>query len=336
LNHTYTFDSFVVGSNNKFAYQVALTVAEEPGSYNPFFLYSGVGLGKTHLIQAIGNHILKNFKDKKVIYVTSEQFMNDLLSAIRERTQHNFKRKYRDVDVLLIDDIQFIAGKEATQEEFFNTFNALYMNNKQIVITSDRPPKDIHHLEERMRSRFASGMITDMQTPDTETRMAILLEKQTMFGHELDHDVLNIIAESITSNIRELEGAFKQIMMYEKSMGGRVTVEMAKSQLLINSSSVADRIINPNDIIKHVCDFFSVNSKDIKGPKRQRHFVIPRQISMYLMKELTNLPYMGIGDLLGGRDHTTIMHGVQCIESQLSTDPKFKQQITLIREKLLS
>ena len=334
LYKEYTFDNFVVGQNNNFAYQVALSVAQEPGSYNPFFLHSGVGLGKTHLTHAIGNYVVANYANKKVLYTTSEMFMNDLLKAISERSQHSFRMRYRNVDVLLIDDIQFIAGRESTQEEFFNTFNALHMAKKQIVITSDRTPREIAKLEERMSSRFAQGMMTDMQAPDTDTRIAILKQKQQKYGHELAPDVIEFLAQAVRTNIRELEGALRQLIMFEKTMKEEVTVEIAKEKLTINSSMSDEAFIGPAEIMKAVCDFFAVNIKDLKGPRRQRHFVVPRQITMYLMKNMTHLPYMSIGDLLGGRDHTTIMHGVGCIETQLSDDPRLQQQLDGIKERL--
>ncbi len=335
LNSHYTFDSFVVGSNNQLASAVALSIAEEPGSYNPFFIHSGVGLGKTHLLHAIGNQIRAMHENIQVLYTPMESFMNDLVDAIRNRTQHQFKKRFRDTDVLLVDDVQSIAGKESTQEELFNTFNSLYMANKQIVFTSDRPPKDIQRIEERLRSRFAAGMIADMQAPDAEVRLAILQAKEKQYQHQLTAEIRNLIADNIVANVRELEGAYKQIVAYERTQHQPITIEDAVKLLQMHSiQNKGNTLVTPQQIMKNVCEIFSITLADLKGNSRKKNFVHPRQIAMYLINDLTDLPLMAIGDVLGGRDHTTIMHGIRSITHKCHEDELLKKQISVIKEKV--
>ena len=313
LSQKYTFETFIVGPSNRLAHAIATAITENPGKvYNPFFLHAGVGLGKTHLIQAIGNHILKSAPKTKVVYATAESFMNELIEAIQEGRNKNyiankFRNKFRKADVLLIDDIQFIAGRgEATQEEFFHTFNALYMAQKQIVLTSDRPPKELSRLDVRITSRFSSGVVADMQKPDVETRSAILREKRNQMRAEVENDVVDYIAQIVETNIRELEGAFLQIITQAKAEGLAVTKEYSAKVL---GQVIPGKInVNINEVLKAVCNYYSIKMTDLKGPKRLKEYVLPRQVSMFLLKKYSGTPFMAIGDLLGGRDHTTIMH----------------------------
>ncbi len=339
LSPKFTFESYIMGKNNNLAYAIATAVAQRPGElYNPVFVYSGVGLGKTHLIQAIGNEIIKNKPGMNVVYTTGEAFTNELIDAIKngkggpgKYSTNDFRNKFRKADVLLIDDIQFVIGKEATQEEFFHTFNALYMAQKQIVITSDRPPKDFNSFEERITSRFSSGIIADIQAPDMEVRAAILRTKRDMLNHNISNDVLNFIAERVTTNIRELEGAYMQVItnaMAEKIEPTRESAARALGQNLRNNQK---RNVSVNEILKAVCTYYAVKAPDIKGKRRTKDLVIPRQVAMFLIKEMTDTPYMTIGDFLGGRDHTTIMHGVRTIESEVSKAGKIQQDIANVR-----
>lgn len=339
LSPKFIFESYIMGKNNNLAYAIATAVAQRPGElYNPVFVYSGVGLGKTHLIQAIGNEIIKNKPGMNVVYTTGEAFTNELIDAIKngkggpgKYSTNDFRNKFRKADVLLIDDIQFVIGKEATQEEFFHTFNALYMAQKQIVITSDRPPKDFNSFEERITSRFSSGIIADIQAPDMEVRAAILRTKRDMLNHNISNDVLNFIAERVTTNIRELEGAYMQVVtnaMAEKIEPTRDSAARALGQNLRNNQK---RNVSVNEILKAVCTYYAVKAPDIKGKRRTKDLVIPRQVAMFLIKEMTDTPYMTIGDFLGGRDHTTIMHGVRTIESEVSKAGKIQQDITNVR-----
>ena len=339
LSPKFIFESYIMGKNNNLAYAIATAVAQRPGElYNPVFVYSGVGLGKTHLIQAIGNEIIKNKPGMNVVYTTGEAFTNELIDAIKngkggpgKYSTNDFRNKFRKADVLLIDDIQFVIGKEATQEEFFHTFNALYMAQKQIVITSDRPPKDFNSFEERITSRFSSGIIADIQAPDMEVRAAILRTKRDMLNHNISNDVLNFIAERVTTNIRELEGAYMQVItnaMAEKIEPTRESAARALGQNLRNNQK---RNVSVNEILKAVCTYYAVKAPDIKGKRRTKDLVIPRQVAMFLIKEMTDTPYMTIGDFLGGRDHTTIMHGVRTIESEVSKAGKIQQDITNVR-----
>ena len=335
----FTFESYIMGKNNNLAYAIATAVAQRPGElYNPVFIYSGVGLGKTHLIQAIGNEIIKNKPGTGVVYTTGEAFTNELIEAIKngkggfgKYTTNDFRNKFRKADVLLIDDIQFVIGKEATQEEFFHTFNSLYMAQKQIVITSDRPPKVFNSFEERITSRFSSGIIADIQAPDMEVRSAILRTKRDISGHNISNEVLNFIAETVTTNIRELEGAYMQVITGAMARGIEPTVESAAASLGQNIRNTQKRNVSVNDILKAVCSYYAVKVPDIKGKRRTKDLVIPRQVAMFLMKEMTDTPYMTIGDFLGGRDHTTIMHGVRTIEGEVSKAGKIKQDVVNVR-----
>lgn len=335
----YTFDNFVVGPNNNLAFAVAQAIATSPGKvYNPFFLYAGVGLGKTHLIQAIGNQIFKSRQSLKVLYCTGETFTNELLESIYRSKQFreastNFRKKFRNVDVLIIDDIQFIAGRETTQEEFYNTFNALYPAGKQIILASDRPPKEIARLEERLASRFSSGMIADMQAPDVDIKNAILRRKREVLGVQLPDEIIDFIAKTSPSNIRDLEGAFLQVIAFNQTQGGSVNLEQVKSLLGRNIGATEERV-TPKRIINAVENFFNVKSSDLKGPCRKREFVIPRQIAMYLIKTLTDTPLMQIGDIIGGRDHTTIIHGSDKIQKELIENPKIQEDVRKIKTYL--
>lgn len=341
LNPRYTFESFVVGANNKFAHAAALAVAESPAErYNPLFIYGGVGLGKTHLMHSIAHFILKNKPETRVLYVTSESFTNELIDAIRKNNVKNtatseFREKYRQVDVLLIDDIQFIIGKESTQEEFFHTFNFLHENNKQIIISSDKPPKAFETLEERLRSRFEMGLPVDISSPDYETRMAILRKKEELDGYNIDDEILIYIATNIKSNIRELEGALTKISAYSKLYNEEITLKTAEEALkdLISTSTQKD--ITVNTIIDVVADHFQVKPSDIASQKRNKEIVYPRQIVMYLSRELTDTSLQGIGKALGKRDHTTILHGYDKIAAELEKNETLANTIETIKKKLL-
>jgi chromosomal replication initiator protein len=340
LNPKFTFENYVMGANNRLAFSIATAVADNPGKiYNPFFLYSKVGLGKTHLMQAVGNRILQKDPNAKIIYATSETFTNELIENLQlgkskgKYTSNKFREKYRNVDVLLIDDIQFIAGKEATQEEFFHTFNTLHMAQKQIVLTSDRPPKDFSNIEERITSRFGMGIIADIQNPDVETRIAILRNKRDKNGDDIPNEVLDFIAENVSTNIRELEGAYLQVITYARAVGQELNVKTA-GDAIGQSIKIAAKPINLNQILKVVSSYYNVSITDIKSKRRTQDLVIPRQMSMYLLYELTQTPYITIGELLGGRDHTTIMHGVKKVEDGLKSYSKTKQEYLNIKQLL--
>lgn len=339
----YSFENYVMGKNNQLAYAIAVAVANNPGSqYNPVFFYSSVGLGKTHLAQAIGNKILDDKPTAKVLYTTGENFTNELIEQIQsakigkaKKTPYEFREKYRKIDVLIVDDIQFIAGKEATQEEFFHTFNALRENQKQVIITSDRPPRDLKNIAERITSRFGSGVIADIQSPDVETRSAILRTKRDISNEPISNDVLDFIAEKVSTNIREMEGAYLQVLTFSKTLGLDVTVDVAAQAL--GQSIIKEqkfKPINLNQILKHVCNYYSVKSADLKGPKRNKELVIPRQMLMYLIKDLTQTPLMSIGEFLGGRDHTTIMHGISKVEEQSKKDPNSAKDIQNLKKMI--
>ena len=342
LNSNYTFDTFVVGSNNRFAHSASLAVAESPGEiYNPLFIYGGVGLGKTHLMHSIAHFILKNNPEAKILYVTSEKFTNELIDAIRNKNNIStteFREKYRNNDVLLIDDIQFIIGKESTQEEFFHTFNTLYEAKKQIIISSDKPPKEIATLEGRLKSRFEWGLIADISSPDYETRMAILRKKEERDskekGYHLDDEVNQYIATNIKSNIRELEGALNRITAMSSLEHREITVELAQEALKDMISPNAKREITPDLILLTVAEHFHIKTDDIKGSKRSADIVIPRQIAMYLCREMTSTPLKAIGKLMGNRDHTTVLHGVEKISKEIETSDDLKNTIDIIKKKL--
>lgn len=338
LNPKYRFDTFVVGSNNKFAHSASLAVAESPGNvYNPLYLYGGAGLGKTHLMHSIGHFILQQNPNMKVLYVTSEQFTNEVIGSIRSGNAADMtklREKYRTVDVLLIDDIQFIIGKESTQEEFFHTFNVLHAAEKQIIISSDKPPKEMETLEERFRSRFEWGLIADIQAPDYETRMAILQKNAEGFHKEIDDEVFQYVATNIKSNIRELEGAFNKIIAYSKLNNVEISLEMAKEALKDIIYPDKPREITPSFIIDIVAEHFGVNPEDITSKKRNSEFVEPRQVVMYLCRELTDVSYQNIGRILGKKDHTTIIHGVNKIIGELRQNEELKNKVDIITKKI--
>lgn len=338
LNPRYTFDTFVVGKNNNLAHAASLAVAESPGEiYNPLFIYGGVGLGKTHLMHSIAHFILKNNPNSKILYVTSEKFTNELIDAIRNKNNIStteFREKYRNNDVLLIDDIQFIIGKESTQEEFFHTFNALYEAKKQIIISSDRPPKEIETLEERLRSRFEWGLTVDIQPPDYETRMAILRKKEELEGYNIDNEVIKYIASNVKSNIRELEGALTKIVAFSKLNKREINTALAEEALkdLISPNSVTE--VTPELIIKVVSEHFGITPGDIVAQKRSKELVFARQIAMYLCGNMTNESLQNIGKALGGRDHTTIIHGTKKIVSTLEKDETLRNTIDILKKKI--
>ena len=338
LNPKYIFDTFIVGNNNKFAQAAALAVAESPGdTYNPLFIYGGAGLGKTHLMHSIAHYIIEHDENSKVLYVTSEEFTNELIETIRNgnnSAMSKFREKYRNIDVLLVDDIQFIIGKESTQEEFFHTFNSLHSAKKQIIISSDKPPKDMEILEERFRSRFEWGLIADITLPDYETRMAILHKNEEMNGYSISEDVIKYIATNIKSNIRELEGAFNKVMAGAKLEKKEVTLELAEQALKDIISPDEKKIITPDYIISVVADHYGVTPADLSGDKRNSKIVMPRQVSMYLCREIISTPLKNIGKALGNRDHTTVMHGIEKIENELQTDDNLKNTIDILKKKI--
>lgn len=338
LNPRYTFDTFVVGNNNKMAHAASLAVAESPGeAYNPLFIYGGVGLGKTHLMHSIAHFVLQKNPNAKVLYVTSEYFTNELIDSIRNgnnTTMSKFREKYRNIDVLLIDDIQFIIGKESTQEEFFHTFNSLHSAKKQIIISSDKPPKDMEILEERFRSRFEWGLIADITLPDYETRMAILHKNEEMNGYNISEDVIKYIATNIKSNIRELEGAFNKVMAGAKLEKKEVTLELAEQALKDIISPDEKKVITPEYIISVVAEHYGVTPADLSGNKRNSKIVMPRQVSMYLCREIISTPLKNIGKALGNRDHTTVMHGIEKIENELQNDDNLKNTIDILKKKI--
>ena len=339
LNPRYTFDTFVVGANNNLAHAAALAVAESPGEvYNPLFIYGGVGLGKTHLMHSIAHFILKNNPEAKILYVTSEKFTNELIDAIRNKNNIStteFREKYRNNDVLLIDDIQFIIGKESTQEEFFHTFNTLYEAKKQIIISSDKPPKEIETLEERLRSRFEWGLTVDIQSPDYETRMAILRKKEEMEGYNIDNEVIKYIATNIKSNIRELEGALTKIVALSKlDHNKEINIALAEEALKDIISPNAERKVTPELIIQVVADHFGITPLDISSQKRNKEVVYPRQIVMYLCQSMTVASLQEIGRYLDERDTTTIIHGREKIAADLKTNENLANTIEILKKKL--
>lgn len=337
LNPKYTFDSFVVGTNNRLAHAAALAVADAPSdAYNPLFIYGGVGLGKTHLLHAIGHHVLQTNNDYKVVYVSSETFTNELINSIKDDQTVEFRNKYRRVDVLLIDDIQFLAGKERTQEEFFHTFNALHESDKQIIISSDRTPKEIPTLEDRLRSRFEWGLIADIQKPDLETREAILRKKAQMENMELPDEVILFIASNIKSNIRELEGALLRVVAYGNLNQQEINMELAKEALKeILSGNQTKNITIPN-IQKVVARFYNLKVEDFKSRRRTRNVAFPRQIAMYLSRELTEASLPSIGQEFGGRDHTTVIHACDKIKHCIDDDAETEDAVMKITEILKS
>ena len=344
LNPKYTFDTFVVGNNNTFAHAASLAVAESPGNrYNPLFIYGGVGLGKTHLMHAIAHFILENDPTKKVLYVTSETFTNELIDALKhgkinnENATTSFREKYRNNDVLLIDDIQFIIGKESTQEEFFHTFNHIHGAGGQIIISSDKPPKDIETLEARLRTRFEWGLIADISSPDYETRMAILRKKEELDGLDRYHipdEVLQYIATNVKSNIRELEGSLNKLIALAVLENKPIDIALAAEALKDIISPDQNRVVTPGLIMNVVSEHFNVSIADLKGKKRNSEIVLPRQVFMYLCNELTDEPLKSIGIELGGKDHSTVSHGVQKIESLLQEDEALNNTVNIIKKKI--
>ncbi len=334
LNPKYTFDAFVVGSSNQFAHAASHAVAEKsPRTYNPLFIYGGVGLGKTHLLNAIGNFKLANYPDMRVCYVHSESFMNELIQALANKKMPEFREKYRRMDVLLMDDIQFISGKERTQEEFFHTFNALYEGHRNIVVTSDKFPKDIPGLEDRLRSRFEWGLIADIQAPDMETKVAILQKKAQVESVPLPDDVAHFLAKHFTSNIRELEGALVRIGAFASLTHAPITIELARGVLkdLIRDTA---REITVDRVVKAVCSHFQVSVVDLRGKRRTRAIALPRQIAMYLARDLTACSFPEIGTKIGGRDHSTVMYACSKIADALPTDAELRSHVDAIRASL--
>jgi chromosomal replication initiator protein len=326
LNPKYTFETYVKGSGNQLAHAASLAVAEGPAlAYNPLFIYGGVGLGKTHLMHAIGHYILSQNPNSKVLYTSSEKFTNELINAIKDDRNEEFRNKYRSIDVLLIDDIQFIAGKERTQQEFFHTFNALYELNKQIVVTSDKPPKEIQTLEERLRSRFEWGLIADIQAPDTETRIAILRKKSQMERYDIPNDVLFYIADNIDSNIRELEGALNRVIAYSSLTGSAISLELAQECLKQIISGIGTANVSPESIMKVVSRYYDVAPDQMLSQRRSRDIAFPRQVAMYLCRDLTGMSLPRIGQFFGGRDHTTVMHACEKINEELDKNAELKR-----------
>jgi chromosomal replication initiator protein len=335
LNPKYTFERFIVGSSNRLAHAACLAVADHPGQhYNPLFLYGGVGLGKTHLLHAIGNAVLDQDPEINVLYVSSEKFTNDLINAIRRQQTEEFRIRYRNIDVLLIDDIQFIAGKESTQEEFFHTFNALHSAAKHIIISSDKPPKAIMTLEDRLRSRFEWGLIVDVQSPDLETRTAILRAKGEQMNVGVPDEVFDFLAHKVQSNIRELEGSLNRVAAYAELHHVPISVEVATTALADLLGSARRKRITPEMIIKAVSDFYGVEQRLLAAKGRSRNIVIPRQVAMYLLREETESSLMDIGNLLGGRDHTTVMYGCVKIADEINADSRLRNEVLTIKEKL--
>lgn len=335
LNPKYTFDSFVIGNSNRFAHAASLAVAESPAkAYNPLFVYGGVGLGKTHLMHAIGHYILQNNPKSKVVYVSSEKFTNELINSIKDDKNVEFRNKYRNVDVLLIDDIQFIAGKDATQQEFFHTFNALHEANKQIILSSDRPPKEIPTLEDRLRSRFEWGLIADIQPPDFETRIAILKKKADVEGLNIPHDVMVYIATKIKSNIRELEGALIRITAYSSLTNKEISVDLAAEALKDIISNKPSKQVTIDLIQDVVANYYNLRVEDFKSQRRTRNVAYPRQIAMYLCRKLTDTSLPKIGEEFGGRDHTTVIHAYEKISEALKEDEALQEAINEITKKI--
>ncbi len=338
----YTFDKFIVGPNNRLAYTVAKAIAENPGSsYNPFLIYSNVGLGKTHLLHAIGNEIAKNFPNLKILYCTGQDFLNELMEELQSYrgkggTLGRFKNKFTSNDVWLIDDVQHIAGKDSTQEEFYFAFNSLYLNKKQIVLSTDRHPSEIPKLQDRISSRFRMGMIADMQSPDVDVRTAILRNKRDQMKVDIDNNTIDFIASNINTNIRELEGAFIQVVTYAMAMGIKADTDAVKQALSKTLISSHEKNVKPTTVISQVAKFYNLEVKELKGKKRTKNLVIPRHVCMYLLKELNQLTLVEIGNILGGRDHTTVMHGTEKIQDEIEKGNfRVQKEIASIKENIL-
>ncbi len=335
LNPRYTFDTFVVGGNNEFARAAALAVAENPGEiYNPLFIYGGVGLGKTHLMHSIAHFVLKQNPDTKVLYVTSEKFTNELIDSIQKKTTAQFREKYRSIDILLIDDIQFIIGKESTQEEFFHTFNTLHESKKQIIISSDRPPKEMLTLEDRLRSRFEHGLMADIQPPDYETRMAILKKKEELDGYKINEDVLKYIASNIKSNIRELEGALTKIVAFSRLKKRELNLLLAEEALKDIISPNEKKVITADLIVDVVAEHYNITPAEIYSKDKSRNISYPRQIVMYLCRKLTDMSVTDIGKALGNRDHSTVLHGYDKVSTDINNDSTIHNTIDVLIKKI--
>ena len=334
LNSRYTFDAFIVGNSNRLAHAASLAVAEAPGeSYNPLFLYGGVGLGKTHLLHAIGHQGMET--GLAVLYVSSEQFTNEIVNAIRYRTTEEFRAKYRSVDILLVDDIQFIAGKESTEEEFFHTFNSLYEMSKQIVICSDRPPKAIVSLEERLRSRFEWGLIADIQPPDLETRMAILRVKADLLNYHIPDEIIAYIAGRVQTNIRELEGCLNRLMAYQQLHRTDLTLDVARSAISSLGNDTREVRLNSQQIIQAVAEYYHISIEAMCSKQRDKYIVMPRQIAMYLIRQETQAPLIEIGQQFGGRDHSTVLHACEKIDRAIKVNSTLRNEIVTIRDQLM-
>ncbi|MCR4882157.1 MAG: chromosomal replication initiator protein DnaA [Clostridiales bacterium] len=335
LNPHYTFDTFVVGSANRFAHAAAVAVAENPAeAYNPLFIHGGVGLGKTHLMHAIGHYVQQQYPEKRLLYVTSETFINELISAIQQGRNTQFRNRFRNVDILMVDDIQFIAGKDSTQEEFFHTFNELFEHGKQIILTSDKPPQEIAKLEERLRSRFAWGLIADIQRPDVETRTAILRAKAISEGVTVPDEVLGLIADHVNSNIRELEGSFNKLLAYSQLSSEPITMDLARIALRDILSGEKHRQITAGMIMQTVCEYFSVTIEDLTSATRKREITVPRQIAMYLTRDLTAMSLPQIGTAFGNRDHTTVLHACSVVGKGIQDSDEMAAQVNDLRQMI--
>ena len=335
LNPKYTFDTFVVGSNNRFAHAAALAVAEAPAdAYNPLFIYGGVGLGKTHLMHAIGHYMLSQKPTLRVKYVTCELFMNEMVNSLNKKTQAEFREKYRNIDVLMVDDIQFLTGKTGTQEEFFHTFNALHTAGKQIILSSDKPPREIAKLEDRLRSRFEWGLIADISKPDLETRVAILRRKAEEEMLNVDNSVLTMIAERVTNNVRELEGCLTRLVAYSSLTGKPVDKALAEDALREIFARSEPRHVTCEDVMEAVATYYNVTAADLKGARRNREFVTPRQIAMYISRELVEAPLTAIGGCFGGRDHSTVNHACQKVAADMKASPSIHTLVNDLMQKL--
>ena len=335
LNPKYTFDTFITGDSNRFARAAALAAADTPGeAYNPLFIYGGVGLGKTHLMQAIGNYLHQADPSKRIMYMTSETFMNEMINAIQQKKTYELRAKLRMVDLLMVDDIQFIAGREATQQEFFNTFNELYNDNKQIVLTSDKPPKDIQRLEERLCSRFEWGLVVDIQAPDRETREAILRDKVRQEGIRIPDEVLQLIAEKVQSNVRELEGCLTRLTAYSNMTGQPISLELCEVALKEIFDQKQPKKVTAEMIMQAVSEYYSVTLSELIGPTRKREITVPRQVAIYLTREMTGMSLPQIGEVFGGRDHTTIMHSCKVMENAINRDSSMKNLVNTIKNRV--
>ncbi len=336
LNSSHIFETFVVGKSNNLAFAAAQAVVASPGSlYNPLFIWGGVGVGKTHLMQAIGNAISQNNPDSKTIYTTCERFTNEFIDSLRSKQNRQFRDRYRRADLLLIDDIQFLAGKESTQEEFFHTFNELYQSGRQIVLTSDRHPSEIGKIEDRLVSRFLGGLTVDVGQPDYEMRVAIIENKRSKLGIEISPEVVEYLAQNVTNNIRELEGALTQIVSMSKLLGQSPSLESAR-QFLGKREAESHKIVSPKEILIQTARFYNLKPSDLIGPKRDRGLVRPRQITMYLVRQYLRTPLVNVGQLLGGRDHTTIMHGVKTIEAEMKRSIEVAKEVEEIKSSIFN